>query len=818
MVHRAEILAPAGDRDAFLAALGSGADAVYLGLDSFNARSSAGNFKLEELESMTQLAHAHGAKIYLTVNVIVLDHEMQEVIELIDGAWARGIDAVIIQDLGLIRVLHEVLPEVRIHASTQMNIHEPESLRALKQFDVKRVTLAREMNIDEIRTMVAVGNEIGIEVEAFVHGAICICYSGQCFLSSYIGRRSANRGQCAQPCRLAYELVDIKGNVIKTQGRHLLSPKDLAGVGVLPELLETGVHSLKIEGRMKSAEYVTQAVTVYKDAMDEIVAGNEPMVEEEAFELLAETFSRGFNSAYLKSERGNEMMSYSRPNNRGVFVGRIARFEGPDAVIAFNKPVYQGDLLDIWTSKGRFTHTLSTMYANDELSRATKEATEVLVPLDKRASVGDRVFRVRSAEVKTQASDAIKRAEEARIYVDAKLIAKKGETLSLTISDAGALKKNSDNVDPADLPIEVTLTAGVVEAARTKEITRDEIVEHLDRLGGTYFEFNNIDIELDSGVGMGFSALHRIRREALEAFEVARFFDNKKREKKHPTLPALKRSNFLVKNALHAGKQINVDAVVAEFGGARAALNAGAAQAHINAFKLIEVEAEEGIVPVLPRVTHAHEFDTYLGIAERFGKAICSTLGQLKVCAERKIPAEAHWSLNTTNAYTVDALAKMGADFIWLSPELSGRQIKALARYAARPVGMAVAGLSEVMVMEHCVLMAMGPCAQNCMTCRRRETPVALKDAKGYHFRVITDDTGRSHLYNSVPLDLSDSFKEIVESGVEAVRVDLETALTSSVSAEVARVRAALMETLGGHPIERVSDNLTRGHFYRGIT
>lgn len=794
-----ELLAPAGTKEALLAALGAGADAVYLGLDAFNARSNAANFILDSLREACDTAHAMGARIYLTANVVILPHEMQEVVSLIDEAWSRGIDAVIIQDLGLIRVVAETLPHVRIHASTQMNIHGAETIRALARYGVARVTLARETSLREIATLVAVAKELGMEVESFGHGAICVSYSGQCLLSSLIGRRSANRGQCAQPCRLAYELVDKDGEVIATEGAHLLSTKDLASIGVLDDLVKTGVASIKIEGRMKSADYVSSVISVYRRALDEHRVDD----LQDAHAELAEGFSRGFTTAYLTGERGNAMMGYERPNNRGTSVGRIVGFEAHAAIVEFTKEVVSGDTLEVWTGKGRFTHDLVEAYVDGEFIETVAPKQKAHIVFTQRSQVGDRVFRVRSANLSTRTLDSIQIAEEYKVPLDFRVEILKGKPLSITVTDPQGVSG--------------TATGDIVEPARTRALSREDAEQHINRLGGTHISMNSCEMALDDNVGLGFSALHRVRREAIEIYKNNKYFGGVARKATKPFLPALRKVKHKGGDDGRLGQHIDIIAVTESFGGAKAGLNAGAHEAHVAAYNLRDAEPQRGVVPVLPRVAHDNEIDEYLGIAERFGGAVCSTLGQLKSCQDRSIPAQAHWSLNATNAYTVAALASLGATRVWLSPELSGRQIAEIAMYSVVPVGIAVAGLAEVMTTEHCVLMAMGPCAQNCESCKRRTSPVALRDRKDYHFRVITDVTGRSHIYNSVPLDLTDTFDEIASAGVGAVRLDLETALTSSVSGEVARVRQALTETVAGRTIDRVDPNFTRGHFFRGI-
>jgi putative protease len=256
-----ELLAPAGGRDAFYAALVNGADAVYLGLSDLNARRNAENFTLESLAEATRAAHLSGVRVYLAANTLILPDEMTGALGLVADAWEAGVDAVIVQDLGLMSLLAKQMPEVRIHASTQVNAHDSAMLDVLQGLGCERVTLAREVAMPDIARFCA--RPAGPEIEVFVHGAICFCYSGQCLMSSMIGGRSANRGVCAQPCRMPYKLVNGDDEVADVPGDYLLSPKDLSGIEMLPALVTAGVSSLKIEGRMKSPEYVALVTGAY---------------------------------------------------------------------------------------------------------------------------------------------------------------------------------------------------------------------------------------------------------------------------------------------------------------------------------------------------------------------------------------------------------------------------------------------------------------------------------------------------------------------------------------------------------------------------
>ena len=397
MSHAIELLAPAGNAAALRAAVRGGADAVYLGLDSFNARRGADNFTLETLADACAYAHLRGVRVYVTFNTAVLPSEVARALETVRQAYRAGADAFIVQDIGIASEISRALPEARLHISTQMNTHNAAGIEAAARLGAQRVTLARELSVLEIAHLAEVADGYGMEVESFAHGALCVCYSGQCFMSSLIGGRSANRGLCAQACRLPYTLhnVALRKN-LPAPGEHLLSPQDLCAIDLLPELVEAGVTSFKIEGRMKSPEYVFAVTQTYRAVLDRTLAeraagsGKDVRAAEDEHRTLAEAFSRGFTTAYLENQRGNDIMSYGRPNNRGVFVGRVTSAKNGVATVAAERPLAPGDVLEFWTNKGHFAYTL------DQVS-LDKQGNVRMAP-DRPVGKGDRVFRVRSAE------------------------------------------------------------------------------------------------------------------------------------------------------------------------------------------------------------------------------------------------------------------------------------------------------------------------------------------------------------------------------------------------------------------------------------
>lgn len=794
-----ELLAPAGGPEAFRAALANGADAIYLGVEILNARRGAENFTLDTLGHACRVAHLSGAKVYLTANVVVLPSELSQALALIDDAWALGVDAVIVQDLGLLRAVRMTLPHVRVHTSTQVNSHNTATIAVLEEKGVSRVTLAREVSLEEIA---AFTDSQRVEIEAFVHGALCICYSGQCLMSSLIGGRSANRGQCAQPCRLPYELVGEDGVALATPGAHLLSPKDLAGISVLGRLVEAGVSAIKIEGRMKSAEYVALVTGVYRAALDRAVADPDAYVVRDGEQaVLSEAFSRGFSEAYLISERGNDMMSYTRPNNRGVPIGRVVAAESGSVTVLLDGELDAADSIEFWTSAGRFAQPAGPLGYDGGTHSVAPQGTRVTLTVQEQVGKGDRVFRVRNA-VLTAAAERTFSGDGRPVPLRVAVSAVEGGALAVEVVDA--LGRRGSALGP------------IVEAARTKSLTVDEVIEHVGRFGGTPYVAESWDVELSTGVGLGFSALHRVRREALADYEDCVLVPWSARERRSPAVPVMKRGSRSKRRAVP-----ELVVAVESRAVAKAALEAGASVVHVPTYLMrAQDSADPGWVPLLPRILHDREFSEALEFASRGATVVAGNLGAVAQAASRGAKVDAHWSLNAVNSLAVAELADLGASRVWLSPELTGVQIAQIARESECDVGTLVYGRQEVMVTEHCVLMAEGACDRQCRGCGRRARRHALRDRKGYEFPVITDVTGRSHVYNSVPLDLLAALPELVDAGVAAVRVDLAIETPDEAFEVVRTVKRAIDAAAAGAPLPQAAreGRTTSGHYYRGLS
>lgn len=814
-----ELLAPAGNMECLHAAVKAGADAVYLGAGHFNARRGADNFSLENLAEACDYAHLRGVKIYLTLNTVVLPSELPDALELARQAYRCGVDAFIVQDIGISIELSRIMPDVEVHVSTQMNIHDEDGLRAAAALGATRVTLARELSLAEIARLHELAEELGVELESFAHGALCICYSGQCFMSSLVGGRSANRGRCAQACRLPYELHNrALRKTLDAPGEHLLSPKDLCTANLIPELLHAGVASLKIEGRMKSPEYVQAVVGVYRavidrveaaidrDGIDSVVASDAPELRasEEEVNVLSEAFSRGFTTAYLKGKRGNEIMSYGRPNNRGVFVGRVAKVREGLVFIDPETELHVGDLIEFWTNRGHFVHTIGEF--------KTDRAGRVFFPVERAVGKGDRVFRVRNAEAAFVDDDklpsvAVRARAELRIGQPALL------TFTVAAGDAS-----------------VTVEGPEVEAARTKAITEEEVREHIDRMGTTPFYLSSLEIDLDEGVGMGFSMLHKLRARAAEELQetiLAHYHARKLERTPSRAFAPVVRKGWC-----------RVAALATNPACARAAKRAGADLIYVPAANYRRGEAviagqlsdtaeqagyPKQCIPVLPTVSQMFDeekrngFDTWKRVkADK--PVMVENLGQLLHATEMGAALEVGPHIPVTNKLDLQAMADLGAQRVWLSPELSLVQIEELGDMAPMPLGLTIMGQTELMVTEHCLLMSQGPCNQKCTECARRKSPHYLKDRKGYEMPVITDCTGRSHLYNAVQMDVAHLMPEIIGAGVSTVLVDTTLMNVKETTEKVARaVRARDIAQKDGNKVAK-AEGATSGHLFRGVS
>ena len=749
-------------------------------------------------------------------------------------AYRAGADGFIVQDIGLAAEISRTLPEASLHLSTQMNTHNLAGVRAAARLGAERITLAREVSLDEIALLCAAAAEEGMEVEVFAHGALCVCYSGQCFMSSMIGGRSANRGMCAQACRLPYELQNkALQKSLPSPGDHLLSPQDLCTVDRVDDLVAAGVASLKIEGRMKSPEYVFAVTSVYRKALDAALAKENAAITDADRDRLTDAFSRGFTTAYLDGKRGNDIMSYQRPNNRGLFLGRVDEVRDGAAYLKSAHALTEGDVLEFWTRKGNGTLTLGPV--------RTDKKGRYHLPLEgktRTVKAGDRVFRVRSAEAAFEDD-----AREPRVPLVGTATLHIGEPLRMEFHPAA--EADIEGAPRTTLAVARRLQAafpdgvsGVaegapVEAARTRAVSFDDVAAHIDRLGNTPYQLVNLTIDMDDGVGIGFSALHGVRAAALDVLTEALTAEGHGR-----TLP-----RTTPREPLPAARPTGcrVAVTVTNPACARAAKRAGAHLIYVPALNYRRGEAviagqknaaaeqagyPKGCIPIMPVADHEAvggareavvDADVWKYAAE--GKPLLAeSLGAMERASEEGALLDVGSHVPITNGLSLAVASEFGAARVWLSPELTLRQIEEVAKDAPVELGVLLIGAQELMVTEHCMLMSQGPCDENCAECPRRKSPHVLKDRKGYEFPVVTDAMGRSHLYNAVELDIASSMPELLAAGISSYMVDATLMNAEETAHAVGRaIRALHVAQNDGNAIAKMP-NTTSGHLYRGVS
>ncbi len=799
-----ELLAPAGGWEAFLAAVHNGADAVYLGGKAYSARQFAANFDFSQLESATLYAHQHGVKLYVTLNTLLREEELPQAVDYAAKLYALGIDGLIVTDLGLISVLREALPDLPLHASTQMTLHEENAVRYLASLGLRRVVLARELSLPEIASIA----RTGIETEVFIHGALCICYSGQCLFSSLIGGRSGNRGRCAQPCRLPYTLLDPKGGEVKAG--HLLSPKDLCCLPALPQLQEAGVKSLKIEGRMKRPEYVATVVRTYREALDKLAQGGPLPGDEELLQI----FNRGFTTGYLFQNPGADLMSYQRPNNRGVPVGRIKEYlpQKRQALISLDSPLTVGDGIEVWVSKGRVGATVEKMLDQRGKPLAEAQTGQVWVELSGRVSPGDRVFRTADKRLLDRAAASYEK--EARLPLSFTLKGKVGAPVTLKAEAGGTT-------------VEIQGEA-VAESARKRALDAEIAARHLFKLGDTPFSGGELILDLEGALALPPSELNRLRRKAAEALS-AKISGARKLP---PTFRALSFSQ-----AARKSRKPLLTVKVGE-GLWRAALNAGADLIYLPA-ELSDLEealtaiASAGRKAFLawPRISSQAETRRYAALVQSApypDGILLGHLGQVLAAQTLGLPLASDFGFNVMNSKAAAQLFSRGISRVTLSVELRHEQIGELLAHNDGAFEVIAGGDLPVMITKHCPVGSAFSTDCGCELRPCSQGTWYLKDRLGIKFPLQQDAGCRTTIYNSHQLSVLEELPTILNLGLSALRIEAPLGNASAWEKEIALYRAQL-DAAWDNPDYRAPAGIreeeekifgvpiTRGHFFRGV-
>lgn len=824
-----ELLAPAGSRKALVAAVENGANAIYLAGNAFGARAYASNFDREALREAIHFAHLRKVAIHVTVNTIVADEEMGPLRDYLRFLYEAGADAVLVQDLGVARVAHETVPDLPLHASTQMSVSSLEGVRALAELGFTRVVLARELSLKEIRHICA---HAPVEIETFMHGALCVCYSGQCLMSSMIGGRSGNRGRCAQPCRLPYTLVDEKGQDVlgDKAGSYLLSPRDLSTIDVIPDLIEAGVSSLKIEGRMKRPEYVATVVRTYREAIDTYYAGKGYAVTQEERDDLAQIFNRDFTTAYLEGRPGKAMMSDRRPNNRGLLIGRVTAYDWDARIVTVKLSgcLGLGDQVDFWVKVGgRVTATISAL--TDAKGRAVEEGQAgdtVSFAIPSAVRDHDRVFKVYDARLMERAKETYASgAPVRRIPVAIAVRAAVGEPLTVTLCDAEGHRGEGR-------------TDFIGEPARKRPLSEEIIRKQVSRLGTSVYEMKSLHCDIAGEVMVPMSEINEARRKAVEALDALRLKEIEAREHRpEPKFtdriarPTPKKAHFLVAvdtlGKAEAALSAGADGIL--FGGESYEHRVIAPEEYERAWQMAR-EAGARIDFNTPRIVHDGQqkhVERLLAAFAAFPPDAIHVHNIAMLALVRRLTdfaIHADYSLISYNKQTLAFLKDYGVAGATLSPELTAKEIRQLAKESPLPLTCIVHGRLELMVSNYCVTGSFlggcgeGPCTQPCT-----RGHFALKDRKDALFPLAMDQFCHMHVLNSKVLSMMPHAMKFRAAGIETMQIEAKAMGEKEIAAIVKAYRKAMAfpeepaEAQLSWIHEQEGKDITRGHYFRGV-
>lgn len=824
--NRVELLAPAGSWDALVAAIENGADAVYLGGKGFNARQAAANFDEDALHRALDYAHVHSGRIYLTLNTIVGDAEMEEALLLAGQAYAAGVDGIIVQDLGLASLLARIFPKLPLHASTQMTVYSADGIKRLESLQFRRVVLARELPLPEIRS---IAQASALEVEVFVHGALCISYSGQCLMSSMIGGRSGNRGKCAQPCRMKYQLVgarDCSG--------YLLSPKDLCGLEFLPELVAAGVAALKIEGRMKSPEYVAIVVSIYRKYLDRVLAGeNRFNVAEQDRHALLQIFNRGgFCSGYLEGKTGRDLMSYEKPKNWGVFLGEVLRYDRKvhGVEVLLEEKIAMGDGIEVWNEEEESPGTLVTEMRVS--GKAVKEArageVALLGSIDGNVQRGDKVYKTSELALNKAARETCNGKPRRKWPINGKVCIETGRPAYLTVWDAEGFRGEAQG----------TLRP---EPALTQPLTEERLGEQIRKTGATPFVFKDLEIVLSSGLLLPIAEINALRREALGKLQQARIQSyQRKPEPQHEEIRKKLLHDRTDKRVPATPPKISLwyqrwdCAQHREFLKVERVYLPWTAWADQAGQRLVEGWRGAGCevfvaLPLLWREEDEQALRRHWDKMRVIGVdgVLLTNLAAITWAAEvpglRKV---SDYQLHTFNGHTLDLLANWGMDGATLSPELNMVEVEAMPKPPTMQLEALVYGRLPLMISEYCP----AGCIEGGLTAREschslcRQHDFRLRDRTGSDFPIICDPaTCRSVVLNTHTLFVPDLLPRLSSAGVKMGRLLITDEDSATVAALVALYRDAAQQgskALEHH--EKITEKIksggwTRGHYFRGV-
>ena len=800
-----ELLAPAGDWECVRAAIENGADAVYFGLDvGFNARARAANFPLEDLPRLMQTLHLRGLKGYATLNVLVFSDELAEFARVIEAVAAAGVDAVLVQDVGAARLIKQICPALPLHASTQMTLTSAETIALAEALGMERVVVARELSIDEI---LSIRKQTSMPLEVFVHGALCVAYSGQCLTSESLGGRSANRGQCAQACRLPYDLVCDGKDVDLGLQKYLLSPQDLAAYALAPELIAAGVSSFKIEGRLKTAEYVANITRHYRTAIDSAVAGRPVAFTPREVEEMELSFSRGFSPGWLKGCDHKMLVPATSSAKRGVRLGTVAAVRRGRVAVDLVGSVKRGDGVAFDAGATSDEAVGGRVF---EVFQAGHSLTDLVDAGQVELTFGPNAFdfaTLKPGQAVWKTDDPALTSRLRKTFASGELRRQQPIDLVVTAAVGEPLRVRAKLASGAECEVVSEEVAAEAEKHPLDEAT---LRAQLGRLGATPFVLHGLEARITSRPMLPLSVLGKVRKQMVERMMhtvgQALACRNTARDRLKPVLPG---TGDRLKPVLPETPAMHL--LVRSLEQVRAAIALGerslyADFADIRHYReAIELARAAGaaLLPATPRIQKPDELGIFALMAKQAPDGVLvRNFAGLRYFRDRGLPVIADFSLNVTNELSAEFFLQEGVGRVTASYDMNREQLLALV--AATPPGWLEVVIHQHMPMfhmEHCVFCAVLSPGTNKTNCGRPcdEHVVKLRDRIGVEHLLTADVGCRNTLYNAVPQSAAEAVPALLARGVGHYRVEL---LDESAE-EIGRIVKAYRGLLAGETTGR---------------
>jgi putative protease len=755
MLKKMEILAPAGSMESLVGAINAGAKAVYLAGRRFGARAYAANFSDEALIDVIRYAHVRGVFVYVAVNTMIFDDEIDELLKYTDFLVEHDVDALIIQDLGVMHLLRKRYPNLDLHASTQTNAHSLDQVRFLKEIGINRVVLARETPIEVIKQ---IKSQIDIEIEVFVHGALCVCYSGQCLMSSMIGGRSGNRGECAQPCRLPYALLKDQKEI--TDNTYLLSTKDLMTLDYLQELMEIGVESIKIEGRMRKAEYVIQSVLSYKRVMDAIMSNHTLNLDLEKDKLMR-VFNREFTKGYMFEEEKQLINHDLRPNHMGVRAGEVIDYHKNKVTIRLTDHLRINDGYRIIGDKD-YGDIVLRILKDHKLVTHAEENDIIMLDVKEKVEIGSIFLKTLDQELEKELSVYLNDNYKT-IHVRAEVEAFVGKPFRFTLTDG------THHV--------TSMSPSILEKGLTNPATKKMIIDQMTKLGNTPFSIDEIEVDTDEACFISVKLMNELRREAFEQLT---------------NLRMKKRKEVIIQEPIF--DDVDIQALPFE---------SVIKITHANQVEMVKnlayttyiedrIKTDESLphhIPILKRIQMRPTKINQKSVVHEIGSLYANQRHYDLITSE---------FFNVANIYTAHLLFSYGVKIVTLSLELSRERSLAFYQNYVKTFNQkpnlqyVIYGRPELMISKYCPIQKTFKTRDHCLLCEKNQ--YALKDRIGMKFPLIHDGQCNIRIMHQKPLNLFNYLIELKQSGIQSFRLDLTTEKDQEIKDIISMYEKALIK------------------------